>query len=501
MKRDDLLVEVRDANLTRLGIVTSDRLVLDATALVNQVGSWKLTLPSNDPLIEALRSPGSGIIVSGPDDVILSGPTTSPESSVTAESIGGDVTFTGVCDNVWAADRLAYPQPSNIDTKTQSVDFDERTGAAETVVHAYVNANLGPSAPVGRRHPLLAMGLNTGNGPTITKSARFDNLGELITGIANANGLRWRIVQRGDKLVFETRIQVNRSASIRLSTRYNTLSGYRLSVSAPTATHAIVGAQDVTFDRVFATVTTPESQLASATWGRRIERFVNQAYSDNEDEFTASAREMLATEGVTSTNVQAMPADDTDIRFGKDWDLGDLVTVVADNKEYMAPVTGMVLKADRGGVQVGAVLGDVTAFNETLAVRKEVSNIESRLSVVERNLETVDVDSGWINLSLGSGWTNYGVGGYPPLARVRKDGDWVVCEGTLLRATGAATTAFILPSGFRPKANLNPPTRYFNGAAVAAGTLLITAATGAVSVEQPVNGSTYELGSIAFYVN
>lgn len=220
----------------------------------------------------------------------------------------------------------------------------------------------------------------------ITKSARFDNLGELVSGIATGVNLAYRLVQRGDSLRFETGQVTDRSRTVRLDTRHGTLSGYRLAVSAPTATHAIVGAQDVSHDRIFAEVTTPESEIAGTAWGRRIERFVNEAYSDDEDEWRASAREMLASEGATLTSVQALPNDDATMRYGVDWRLGDRVCVVADDREYTSTVTGLVLKVSTDGVRMGMVLGDAAAFNDRYALRRQIDGLRERISQLERTL-------------------------------------------------------------------------------------------------------------------
>jgi hypothetical protein len=55
----------------------------------------------------------------------------------------------------------------------------------------------------------------------------------------------------------------------------------------------------------------------------------------------------------------------------------------------------------------------------------------------------------WTNLSLGSGWSNYG-SGYG-LARYRKFRDDVHLEGLVLHGSGGVgTTVGTLPSGFRP---------------------------------------------------
>jgi hypothetical protein len=245
----DLTVEVRDKTLTRIGLIRPEELDLQLTDAHNNVGSWVLTLAAEHPLSAVLRQPGSGIIVTGPAGTLFSGPTVKPEYAATVTDPGGTVTFDGVDDTIILADRLAFPQPSNPDPQTQTAAHDTRTGSAETLIHAFTAANLGPAAPVPRRHPQLVMGANGGRGPVITKSARFPVLGTHLTELAVVAGLGFRVVQRGRQLVFETYAVTDRTATVRLDIYNNTLSAHRVAISPPGATQVIVAGQGQMTDR------------------------------------------------------------------------------------------------------------------------------------------------------------------------------------------------------------------------------------------------------------
>lgn len=462
----DIIVEVRDRNLVRVGALTSG-FTLEATPLNNKVGSWTLTLPSDHGLVSTLRRPGSGIVVTGPDDVFISGPVTSPGRSVTTDA-GDVVKFSGSCDNQWIADRLAYPDPAWLGaaSPTPAADFDIRTGAAETVIHGYVNANVGPGAITGRRLDRLVMGPDLGRGDgtlagaggTITKSARFDPLAELISGIADASGLNWRVVQRGNGLQFETSEVVDRSKSVRLDVRNNTLAGYKLAVTAPTATHAIVGAIDVNDDRLFATVTTTDSEESSTDWGRRIETFVNQSYVEDEDEWTATARQILAEQGLTATSVQAIPNDDETLRYGRDYGLGDKIGIIADGLEYAAIVTGLVIKVDGAGVRIALALGDASRVGNSPSIpggtHPMVDRIARRVDRLERTqgLTGFSVGSDWIFPTLTAGWAAWSDASNESYA-YRKVGDEVEVIGLGRRVSGVSSVAFNIPAPYRPSKN------------------------------------------------
>ncbi|MEU1309156.1 siphovirus ReqiPepy6 Gp37-like family protein [Streptomyces cinnamoneus] len=387
MKLRDFTIEVRDRALDRVGLIRPEDLSFEAQVSVNNVGTWTLTLPSEHPLADTLRTPGSGLVITGPGDVLMSGPTTSYEYAATPEDRRGSLVVNGVSDSVILSDMLAWPQPSNANVTTQATGHDERTGAAETLMHAYVSANCGPTAPPARRRARLVMGADLGRGPILAKAARFPALGELLTEIATVAGLCFRIVQRGRQLVFETHAVTDRTKEIRLDVLAGTLAGQRVAVSAPAATRVLVAGQGEMEDRTFVPVENAESLAAESAWGRRIERFVDQRQTDDADELAQAGAEVLADEGFTSTSVQAVPVADSSMELGVDWGPGDRVTVIAAGREFTAPVTGLVIKASNEGFQAGALLGDPSAFDPTAAAAKAAQSAESRVSALERTAE------------------------------------------------------------------------------------------------------------------
>jgi hypothetical protein len=385
VKLRDLTVEVRDKALNRLGVIRPEELVLELEDQFNNVGTWKLTLAVEHPLTTALRTPGSGVIITGPSDILMSGPTTKNEFAATPEDPGGSVVFEGISDTCILSDYLAFPDPTNVNPTTQTKAHDDRTGNAETLLHAYVNANLGPGAPAARRKAGLIMGTNLGRGTIMSKSARFVVLGNLLTDIAIVDGLGFRVVQRGSNLVFETYQITDRTKTIRLDVLNNTLAGQRVAITPPSATHVIVAGQGEQEDRTFRDVTTTESLAAEADWGRRIEVFEDRRDQSDDGQLDQSGLETLAKEGFTSIAVQAVPMEDSAMQFGIDWGLGDAVSVVVNDQELTSTVTGMILKATSDGFLLGVELGDATGFNAEAAYAQRVQNTENRVSQLERN--------------------------------------------------------------------------------------------------------------------
>ncbi|MCG8926656.1 siphovirus ReqiPepy6 Gp37-like family protein [Lentzea sp. CC55] len=387
MRLSDLTVEVRDRDLKRLGLIRPDELNLHLKGEHNGVGSWKLELAAEHPLADALRQPGSGVIVTGPQDILMSGPTISPVVVTSANDTAGMVSFEGVSDSVVLADMLAWPQPSNPDPTTQAASHDVRQGDAESVIHGFVNANCGPGAPAARRKARLRMGTNLARGPVVKKSARFPVLGSLIADVAVMADLGFRVVQRSDELVFETYQVLDRSLEIRLDVLTGTLASQSVAVAAPGVTRVIVGGQGELENRDFLAATTPEAVEAEQDWGRRIERFVDQRQTDDPEEYQQAADEVLAEEGFTAVAMRAVPTDDSAMRFGIDWYLGDRVSAVVGSGELSAVATGYVLTVGATGVQLGVVLGDPRQFDRSETLNRRLENARKRISALERNAE------------------------------------------------------------------------------------------------------------------
>lgn len=383
MRLDDLTVEVRDKNLTRVGLIRPEELILSVDSLANNVGTWQLTLPVEHSLALPLSSPGAGLIVTLGNDVLMSGPMTTPTRTATSADPAGTLTVQGVSDDITLADALAFPQPSNADPATQTVNNDARTGPAETLMHAYVTANIGPSAPAARRNARLVMGPNLARGASIHKVARFIVLGTLLEQLATPAGLGFRVVQRGSNLQFETYQVADRTKTIRLDVYNNSLSSQKVAVSAPSVTWALVAGQGEGTARQMYVRTNTEATAAQAAWGRRIERFIDQRQTDDVDALKQAGDEALADGGFTGVNVQVVAMDDATMVYGRDWFLGDRVTVVVGTGEVTSNVTGFRLRADRSGVRLGALLGKRSEFNEDAAQNARLGDLERRVSYLE----------------------------------------------------------------------------------------------------------------------
>jgi hypothetical protein len=386
MRVGDLTVEVRNSSLERVAQITEEDLVGFTVVLrFNNVGSWKAVLPAESIAAELLRQPGAGVIVTGPEGVIFTGPTTSAKKVQTSEDPDGVWEIEGVDDSILLLERLAYPDPTEPDAGLQTAAYDEITDLASTVLYHYVNANLGPSAPTERQIPNLTLATDTGLGSTITGKLRFDVLGSAFTKLVAPDGLGFDIKQQDDELVFAVYEPVDRSGDIRLDVENNRLSSSEYTYQNPRATRAIVAGQGEGTNREILEVATTESESSETAWGRRIEVFKDQRDAAETSLLEQSGFELLAKDGKTLEGISVKPSDDGLMRYGFDWNLGDKVSVVANEAVAVATVTEVALSVTESGVYILATVGEPdTASDETRGATVQ-ANQEDRISNLERN--------------------------------------------------------------------------------------------------------------------
>lgn len=379
MDANDLLVEVRNVALERVGVILYDDLRLEAEIPFNSVGTWTVTIAEDHPLAEALASPGGGIVVTdqSTSEVVFSGPSVQPERAASVDNVGGTITIPGVTDECRLSDALAWPDPGNANVATQSKAVDERTASAESLMHAFVRSNIGPDANDLRRIVQLKMGEDLGRGNPQVVQARFDSLLALCQNIAKADNLGFRVRQQGSSLVFETYLPRDNARLVRLSVDNNSVASTRVVISAPGATRAIVGGNGGSASRLFLEYSNTESLDAERAWGRRIERYVGDQSTRNTDQLTQAGKESLAQDGFTGSNAFFEPTDKIRESFIRDWNLGDRISVESNGKEFIAPVTSVIYKIDSDGLRVGAMLGDASVFSQYAALTKRIDGLDT----------------------------------------------------------------------------------------------------------------------------
>jgi hypothetical protein len=387
MRIDDLIVEVRNPSLERIGqIVPQDLVGATFVARFNNVGAWSITLPYGNLLGEQLRLPGYGIVVTRSNgEPILSGPTLTAKLEQTRENTEGNWQIEGSTDDILLSERLAYPTPTTADVTQQTSGYDLRSGATETVIKGYVEANLGATAPVARQVDNLVIEADQARGETVFAKARFDNLHTLIYDLAQISGLGFAVTQDGDELVFAMYEPTDRSDTIRMDIQNRKLASAVYSYGTARVTRAIVAGRGEAENRVFIERSNTDSIAAESLWGRRIEVFKDRRDAEETNQLNTAGDEMLADKGKTIVEMSVVPSDDQTMIYGVDWFLGDRVTVVANEIESTAVVTEVGIQIAEDGVRIGATVGTPLGIEFEAKLLAKQEDQENRISNLERS--------------------------------------------------------------------------------------------------------------------
>jgi hypothetical protein len=331
------LISPREKNLSRVYDPLSQWTRLTLVERHNSPDTWTVTGPS-----AALQvfSPGGGSILDRNGDQITTGTVSSIRRSRTRDSRGAQeiTTVSFVEDLKPIGDRIVFPSPSFNLTSTVSNfpdAYDLRTGAIETLIIGYIRSHAGDLAQVDRRVPRLRIPASGGRGGTTQVSGRLDNLGVLISDLAEAGNLRIKIKHTEDSdgsawldIVIDEVSDL--SDDIRFggvdSASAGILDEWEYEIGAPLTTRAIVAGGGELTARDFLQL---DDTVTESLWGGAVETLIDQrqvdpASANKTSELTRAAQEALD-EGAGTVKVSFSPVLGPDLEYRRDVRVGDIV--------------------------------------------------------------------------------------------------------------------------------------------------------------------------------
>lgn len=372
------------------------------TLRLNEVGSWSLDLPRETTPV-GWPTPGCGIIALRDGKVVASGcvdeETFNWTSDPADEAAGpGNYTLTGDTDLGRLAYRTIYPTPSQPWASQTNAywayPFDGTTSTAEDVMRVTVNWQAGSLARTDRRVPGLRLGAATGAGTQTRISERFTPLLDALRKTALAGGgLVFDVLDTLDRgSEFTVRAPADRTQTARFGIDIGNLVNLEVHRIAPTATVALIAGGGELTNRDLAEI--PDT-TADAAWGRR-ELFVDQRQVDDTDttdqgnadraaEYAKAAAEAFTTGG-QQTAVAATVIDTPTTAWGRDYGLGDKVSVLAPFGAVADLVRQVDITVDATGAEdIASVIGSTdAAVGDPLAAT--VKAMARRISQLERAL-------------------------------------------------------------------------------------------------------------------
>ena len=339
---------------------TRDLVSVEIIERFNDTGTYILDLVPGAPAAEAM-APGCGLVVQRDNQPWFSGPWESSERviGVAAESVA----FTGIDDTGQLADRLIRPDNVALDAGGRWIyDGNGQVDTiAETMMHEFVSYQAGPTARADLAIPGLTMGTDSGRGAVISKIARLDNLMDVLRDIAlRGGGLGFRVVQVGSALQFQTYMPGDKTSLIVFSRENGNLRSATVVQQAPTANGIIVGGNGALHDRQFAESIDTSS---AGEWLRVIDLFSDQRQEELSVLSEAVIEEME--KGAGGFDVRLTLSDTDTLRYGRDYGLGDRVTVLAGQLEISGLISEVKTSISADGVIVTPTVTTTSVASRT----------------------------------------------------------------------------------------------------------------------------------------
>ncbi|NUP19882.1 MAG: hypothetical protein HOZ81_28140 [Streptomyces sp.] len=383
---------VTDRNLNVLGDPITGWTKLSVDLNFNAPASGSVTLPAR-PEVMALLQPGKRLVVIRDQEIWCAGPLEEPQNytwDLAANSGTGMVVANFTDDLARVAGYRTYPAPASafedqitpVDQTYGLVDFN-----AEVIIRQLVDVNCGPGALTARRIQRLVLDDVAGVGSTTTVRTRFEPLLDACRTVAATDGLGFRTRQVGDEIRFGVYAPADRTDTARFSAGLGNLRSVSFTLAAPLATSELVmGGLDPSeaasppHTRVYREVV---SSAAVADW-YRVEKFIDMTGTedDSKGELT-QAGVAAAADDRPQASLATVTVDTEDLKAGRDYTLGDRVTVVLPTGRQITDIV-QAIRLDAtpdGGEVVTTVIGnsDKTTNSATVRLIRDLARRLGRL--------------------------------------------------------------------------------------------------------------------------
>lgn len=383
---------VTDRNLNVVGDPLSGWTRLAVDLNYNAPASGSVTLPAWPEVMELLQ-PGHRLVVVRDKAVWCAGPMEEPQDyrwDLEQNPDPGTVTVRFSDDLARIAGYLTYPEPTKAFTAQDTITDRLRTFTAtnaETIIRTLVNENCGPGALAARRIERLVLDDIAGVGGNRSLSTRFEPLLDACRTAAATDRLGFRTRQVGNEIRFGVYKPVDRTSTARFSQGLGNLRSLSFTMGAPLATSELVQGGGDPDDqatppniRVYAEVTSG----AAADW-YRVEKLVDKTgtLDDSGGELTQAGTLALGDDN-PQASLATVTVDTEDLRAGRDFFLGDKVTVALPTGLEVADIVQTIRLEDTPdeGEVVTSVVGNSDKTTTTATVRA-VRDLARRLGRLE----------------------------------------------------------------------------------------------------------------------
>jgi hypothetical protein len=259
----------------------------------------------------------------------------------------------------------------------------------ETAIKHYVNNNVGPAALATRRHSLLDIATDQAQGNAVSYTVKFGtgvdlNLLDVIRALIASSGAQMGVsIVRNPvthRLTFDVYIPRNLSGKAWFSRSLGNLTGINFYITDPTITDALVQGAGTNFIQQTATAKTQWNQA---------EDFVDNTSETDVNNLNATATSTLGG-GSAGPIMNSTMTDTPFLTFGRDYGLGDIVSVeVRNGSVYSDVVSSVVLVADPAQTPMLSVVPTIgNSANATATDQTAIGQLTARIRNLEKLLAT-----------------------------------------------------------------------------------------------------------------
>lgn len=312
-----------------------------------EVGSFQLTVKRGMPGWEKLERDTVLYLPERPETALLAEKITVDEERATVSG----VPLKGLCRR-----RVCVPPSAKKEGDPYaSFGWDRFTGDGESAYLHYAEVNLTSPEDEKRKIPGLALAENLHRGAVLPWQARFDRLTDIFADVGAATGLGWDVVPdlSNRALRFVVREGNDRtvgSGRAVLSREMGNASGTGWTEDASAEVDTVyAGGSGEDENRLILSVGN------AATGLDRRESWASLNGVSDVDMLRLGAERKLSPR---KDCVTAELRDSGLCRYGRDYDLGDVVTIVADNRRMNARLTAVEETYENGKRTLRATFGD-----------------------------------------------------------------------------------------------------------------------------------------------
>jgi hypothetical protein len=286
------------------------------------------------------------------------------------------------------ANRICYPSPGASWTGQTAAATDPVSAIhLESAIKHYVTNNIGSGSISARRFSLLDIATDLGRGNTVSYTVKFgsgvdlnllDVIRALISGAGSKMGVS--VKRSGNRLVFDCYVPRDMTGKAWFSESLGNLTAVSFYLTDPTVTDSLVQGSGTSF--------ISRSASGKTQWNT-IEQFTDSSSETDTNNLNTAAQQALDSGGF-GPNMSATVTDIPFLTFGRDYGLGDTVTVeVRPGALYQDVVSSVALTADPAATPSISVVPAIgNSDNATATDQSIISQLSARIRALEKKLST-----------------------------------------------------------------------------------------------------------------